>query len=407
MKKISFILCSLCILTLSSCSDDDNMAPTPTSFNAKFGVIATTDIQSGTGFVVPLEELPSGDFDVTSIRNSIQVSGSRNGGTSYNGNIYLGYNTLGENGIQKYSVDDQGNLVNEGFIVASSGDYNTNFHIVSNSKGYYFDAGRGLLKIQVFNPETMERTGEIDLSSLSRKGDNSDIIQELLGARMIVSKEGKLFVDVQYNATEFGFGDSAIDEINIAVIDISTDTYLKTTTLAGAQEVSYYPTNLNDYQIDTNGDMYFNTMGNMLNGERNGKILRIKAGEDEIDQEWEININDYISGEGIKWFLGGSSRIRNSIVTYIKEVPFAPDYSNFVEENLILYAIDINTKVATKIEGAPVNDFNTINAPFVSEGKVWIPYSNSNGSGYYSYDGFSVNEELYLSNGIVQSLFPL
>ncbi len=417
MKKYSLLVAGLIVLFFASCdSEDDTPVVDPqgeekeeesTTFDAQFGVIATTDLQSGTGFVVPLEELPDGDFDIASIGNGTQVSGSRNGGESYNGNIYLGYNTLGENGIQKYSIDDDGKLVNEGFIVASSADYNTNFKIVSDTKGYYFDAGRGLLKIQTFNPETMERTGEIDLSQLSRKDENSEITQELAGARMMTSKEGKLLVDIQYNATEFGFGDSAIDEINIAIIDIASDTYEKTMTLEGVQEVSYYPTNLNDYQIDASGTLYFNTMGNMLNGERNGKILRIRAGETEIDPDWSIDVNDYIEGDGIKWFLGGAAKIGNSIITYVKEVPFANDYSNFVEENMVLYAIDVDTKVATKVDTAPINDFNTINAPFVYEGKVWIPYSNSNGSGYYSYDGTSVNEELYLSNGIVQALFPL
>jgi len=405
MKKVS-LLASMLLLIFTSCEKDDDNTNSNT-FDAKFGVIATTDLSSGTGFVVPLEELPEGTFDITTVDNATQVSGTRNGGTSYGDDIYLGYNVLGENGIQKYSVADDGSLVNEGFLVATTADYQTNFHIVSDTKGYYFDAGRGLLKIQTFNPSTMQRTGEIDLSELSRMGTNPAIIQEILGARMIVAKEGKLFVDIQYNATEFGFGDSAIDEINIVVIDMATDTYIKTTTLQGAQEVSYYPTNLNDYQIDQQGDLYFNTMGNMLNGDRNGKILRIKSGEDEIDPNWEIDVNDYISNTGIKWFLGGAARINNSIVTYIKAVPFANDYSNFVEENMILHAIDIDSKVATVIEGAPVNDFNTINAPFVSEGKVFIPYSNSNGSGYYSYDGTSVNEELYLSTGVVQSLFPL
>ncbi|QLE01151.1 hypothetical protein HX109_06075 [Galbibacter sp. BG1] len=408
MKKLHFFFLSLAGTLAIGCSSDDGNSKVPTeTYDAEFGIVVMTDGQSTSGFVAPMESLPEDAFDITAVDNATQLAASRNGAKSYKGSVFMGYNAIGQNGIQKYNVSEEGKLVSDGFIVSSGEDYSTNYLIIDDNLGYYFDGGRGNLKLQKFDPSTMTRIGEIDLSMVSKKDENENIVLEKIGQRMLINKDGKLYADIQYDKDENGLGSSAYDAVFVAVIDIDSEEYLKTVTYEGAQEISYYTDNLNDYQIDAEGDLYINTMGNMLNADRNGKILRINKGEDEFDTSFEIAIDDYVSEPGIKWFLGGASRIGNDLITYIKATPFTPNYSNFVEENMVLHKIDIDTKVATKIEGAPINDFASINAPFVEDNLIWIPYSNSEGSGYYSYDGDKVTERLYLNSGVVQSLFKL
>ena len=64
-------------------------------------------------------------------------------------------NAAGETGLQKYSLNTDGSLKNEGFIAGS-----TQYLVVNETTGYYLDETRGLLKLQKFNPTTMLRTGK-------------------------------------------------------------------------------------------------------------------------------------------------------------------------------------------------------------------------------------------------------
>ena len=376
------------------------------NIDSKYAVMVMTDLVNNSGIVFTLSDKPSGTVDVSAQSRAKQLAETRNGGLSYGKAIYRGSNSLGEPGVQKYVPNATGYLEDAGFIPCSETVYNTHFHIVSSTLGFYSDRSQGDLKIYAFNPETMSKTHEIDLAAVSKKNGNAKVKVEKAGERMITSKEGKLFVDIQYDLNSNAFGSSAYDSVFMAVVDIATLKFDKLIQYAGAQEIGYSPNNMCLSQVDADGDLYIATMGNMTSSARNGKILRIRKGSTEFDN-YEISIEDYVPGVGIKWFHGGAAVINRKLITGIKQTPFTDNYSNFNQENIVFHAIDLATKVATPIAGMPATDYVSICTPYPLDGKIMIPFSNSTGSGIYSYDGTTLKQEFKVSGGVVSSFFKI
>ncbi len=398
------------VTALLSCSDDDNTTNdnngnTP----ADFAILAELDLSTQSGVIATFDGTPEGILNLTENQTSLQLSNARLGGRIFDGALYRNVNDLAESGLQKYEFDANGNPVDAGFIaITQEGQYGANFWIVNSSKGYYYDQSRGFLKIQIFNPTSMERTGEIDLApAVSKIADDPTIQVEKSGERMMIVRDGKLFVDVAYLLEDDVFTGSAYDSAFVAVIDVTSDSFENLTEYQGAQGVSFPPLNMNNVNIDENGDLYIATMGDMFSGERNAKILRIRNGETSFDQDFELDIEPYIPGDGIKWYVGGGAVRNNILYTYIMDEPYAPDYSNYTDLNKDFYAIDINTKVATLIPEVPKTDFECIATPYFVGNTLYIPYSSPSTSGIYTYDGTEATSLFELNGGVIQGFFGL
>ncbi len=161
------------------------------------------------------EDIPEGEVDPTSGSYSL-LGAARSAGISYGNAIYNPSNTSGDVGIQKF-VYENNELTDDGFI--SVGESRFTFEVVSDTKGYYTDSERSRTAIQTFNPETMARTGEIDITDSIDKYITDDVSYTRLGSFM-VENEGYLYTQVFYY-NESGL--HAFDSTFVAVFDVETD----------------------------------------------------------------------------------------------------------------------------------------------------------------------------------------
>src|SRR5690606_20471337 len=101
-------------------------------------------------------------------------------------------------GVEQLVVSETGEVSRGKFIAA---DNNTNgsgnFVIVDDTKGYYWD-GASPLSIQTFDPSTMVRTGELDLTAVvnERGTDVPEILYRSIGQKFLAVKNGKLFANI-------------------------------------------------------------------------------------------------------------------------------------------------------------------------------------------------------------------
>src|SRR5690606_21604158 len=180
-------------------------------------------------------------------------------------------------------------------IPAGSG----NFVIQNETKGFYFDSGDPY-KLQIFNPTTMERIDETPSYEDQIAKSEDGITNTSIGRHFLAIKDGKLYANVNYSKgaanNTIGVFQDFFNAIFIAVIDLNTLELENIITYEGTANIAYFVDNPM-YDFDDNGDLYFLTQGQSAAG-KDSKILRIKAGQHDIDRTWEIDMDAINNGIG-------------------------------------------------------------------------------------------------------------
>ena len=291
------------------------------------------------GYFGTFSEFPTGEITNIST-NSLQIS-SAFGFRAYGQWFFNQYSTAGVQGLQKYTVGAGGQVVEAGFLANAQPSY----HIVNEELGYYLDPERGLLKLQRFNPTTMERTGEIDLSSLKKEG----VEYQVIGKHTLASKEGKLYAGITYGTiAREGYGDDVVDYVEFAVIDIATNTLEKTIKYDGLTGIGWGSSGNKMWTLGDDGALYFYAT-DLGKGFANSSIIRIKKGETDFDADWVLHANDYQKQSTFATALVKDG----TLYTEFPAEPLSPDMSNLQSIIWEYYAIDLATGQRTKIEGLP------------------------------------------------------
>ena len=387
-RFLKFSFFCLSILALASCSSDsDDQTPVTPSEKDKF-VLMTTTSRFDAGFFTSFDGLPSGSVKNTNTK-SLQVANAF-GFRTFGKWLFNRSNAAGDEGLQKYTLNADGSLKDEGFIAGSS-----QYLVVSETLGYYLDVTRGTLKLQKFNPTTMLRTGEIDLSVVSKTG----VEYQVVGMHTIAAKEGKLFVGITYGTTAAsGYGDDVFNSIEFAVVDLATEKYEKTIKYDGLKGIGWGSSGNKMWSIGDDGALYLYSTGLGNTQFANPSIIRIKKGETDFDKTWIFSTKNL--------------RVGNSIVTALikggklyfecASVPLKTDYSNLTASIFEYYTYDMASAQITKLEGLPLHDYAYANDQAITEidGKVYLWVRNGtvtttgsttvttvNEDGYYVVDG--------------------
>lgn len=354
MKNVTLkalALAAFCAATLTSCSDSD---PEPEEPKESKYVLMTMSENTllKPGYLTVFDQMPSGNIsNITA--NSLNGSGM-GGWRPYENWLLKMFNTTGnELGIERLKVEN-GKVVIDQFIKADNTTNGSgNFTIVDDTKGYYWD-GASPLKIQVFNPTTLARTGEIDLTAAvnERGASEAAILYRSVGQKFLAVKNGKLFANITYgktNGTQKGFWDDFYADVYIAVIDVATGNYEKTIKIEDTGSIAY----INDnemYSRDTNGDLYIVTQGRSAIGGKS-KIARIKANETDVDKTWEIRMDDIMEGGKFVTVYATNGKLITTIPT--EKLTGGPTGNINFSEIWEFYVIDVATKSRTKIAGLP------------------------------------------------------
>lgn len=387
IQSLKFLFFLLTASAFISCSSDDNGGTPAPEAKEKF-ILMTTTSRFDAGFITPIEGLPSGSIQNNNAK-TLQVA-SAFGFRTFGKWLFNRSNAAGDEGLQKYTVNADGSLKDEGFIAGSS-----QFLVVNETSGYYLDVTRGTLKLQKFNPTTMLRTGEIDLSVVKKDG----VQYQVVGQHTIAAKEGKLFVGITYGTTAAaGYGDDVFNAIEFAVVDLATDKYEKTIKYDGLKGIGWGSSGNKMWSIGDDGALYLYSTG-LGNGQfANPSIIRIKKGETDFDKSWIFSTKDLKAGNSIATALVKGGKLYFEMAS----VPLKTDYSNLTASIFEYYTYDMTTKQVTKLEGMPLHDYAYANEQAITEidGKVYLWVRNGtvtntgtttvttvNEDGYYVVDG--------------------
>lgn len=363
-------------LLFAACKKDSDKTEEPVQTENQY-VLMTTAGPFGSslqgGYFGTFANLPSGNITNIST-NSLQIKNAF-GFRSYGKWFFNQYNTAGDAGLQKYTVGQNGKIVESGFLANAQPSY----CIVNETQGFYLDPERGLLKIQSFNPSTMQRTGEIDLSSLKKDG----IEYQVIGKHTLATKEGKLYAGITYGTiARQGYGDDVVNYVEFAVIDIATGKLEKTIKYDGLKSIGWGSSGNKMWTLGDDGALYFyaTDLGNAF---QNSSIIRIKKGESDFDKNWILKSNDYTSKSTF-----ATALVKNGkLYTQFASVPLAPDFSNLQQIIWEYYVIDLSTKVRTKIAGMPKVFYAWGSNDAITEinGKIyfWVSNPAEKIEGYY------------------------
>lgn len=390
--KTGFLALAMSVLFVG-CSDNDSPSPEPNPDPVgKYVLITMSDNNlQKPGFATAFDELPSGNV-ANDVSNALQGMGF--GGWRPYGNWLLKMFSTETNalGIERLDVNANGDVTPGQFIAGDNSTNGTgNFVIVDETKGYYWD-GASPLKIQTFNPTTMSRTGELDLTAAvnERGTDNDAILYRSIGQKFLAVKGGKLYANVTYattNSTQKGFWDDFFPDIYIAVIDISSGQYEKTIKIEDTGAIAYINDN-NMYDFDTNGDLYIVTQGVSPRGiGGKSKIVRIKANESDIDPNWSLNMDEIQEGGKFVSVFAKDGKI----ITVIPNAPLTGGPTGNINFKDIweFYSIDIASRERTKITGVPaVMNPGAAFCAIEIDDKVLLRVATEDGSknGYFEYD---------------------
>lgn len=385
---------------LSACSSKDKTTPVDNGNKTKANyILFTNEADLGTaGYMTAYTEMPSGNLsNITT--NTLQMKEAF-GFTKFEHWIFNRTSVSGEAGIQKLEVGDNGKINSTGFI--ANGQM---FHVVSSTLGYYLDPVRGSLFLQIFNPTTMQRSGQIDLSSLSKDG----VEYQAVGQHIIASKEGKLYVSVTYGTTQRGgYGDDVVD-VTLAVIDIATNKLEKTITYPGLKSLGWGSSANKMWTLGDDGALYFYYTG-FNEGITNSAIIRIKKGATDFDKTWILKADNYQAHSSI-----GISLVKDGkIYIQLPSVVLTPDFSNLGTPIWDYYVVDIATLKQTKITGMPATRYVHSNEQGIVEidGKIylWMGNGDIKQNGYYLLNTANNTASLAFNvtdGGLVSGFFKL
>ncbi|MET6996825.1 hypothetical protein [Chitinophaga defluvii] len=410
LRTTSALLLSAMLFTAcSKNNDDNNVTPEPEPGNDKTSwvIYNTTNRWGGNMYVTKGQ--PKGVVTATNLTNPYQIAYSAGGRTHQNG-IYRLQGDQGESGISYYKVAEDGKISSGGFLATpqNAGKVDGNFYVRNSTEGFYFDLGKGengkYLKLQTFNPSTMQRTGEIDFSSLSR-----NTPYETAGQLIIAEKEGKLFVDIQFSTGKKVANDwqdhPAFDSVFLAVYDLAAKKLEGITGYKDAACLGLF----SDHPIwnvdAVTGDLYVTAVSEMhhRDGMPPSKILRVKKGATTFDKDFALNIKDYQYPSDFNQMFAHNGKIYTKISARATGYYEAGHGVKYRDDIWYWTEIDATTKKAKRLNDVPVDNWFNYQQPFFDNGKIYFVSNNSKDKP----EAYSGVWSLDVNSGKTQEVFQL
>ncbi|MCG8386320.1 MAG: DUF4374 domain-containing protein [Cytophagales bacterium] len=295
----------------------------------------------------------------------------------FNNYVFVSPNFYGDV-VKRYRLDETGNLTTDGQMVMEENSFPSNIYFTSETKAYI--SLKDKAKVVVFNPTTLEMTGEIDLlgTEYAIGTDNNP------DPGAIIEREGKLFIALQQNnsfaTSENGAYVLVVDESSLTIEKMISDTRLDWVGRPGMQET---------FTLVENGDIYVYCLGSFgyVQGQHHG-FLRIKNGETEFDPGYVFNMTDL----GIDGVEGGvTSHVNQAYydggnIMYVtaKAPALALDQDFFRERPFYSLKLDLINKTAEKLD-IPLTNFYSGDITKLDE-QLIFSVSSETAVGLYSYD---------------------
>ena len=381
--RFKTLLYALSVLFIFSACDEDDNSPQLSRGDI---VISTTipnpDGMTGSSYLQLTESFSKKTLD-NSKAEQIPYSA---GVTKFDDDIFVmpGFTS---NPIKKFGRNENKELVQTGSLTVPAGSLPFLMLKASSDKIYlpFWSGG----KIWIFNPITMEKTGEIDVSSYGRDDGNPD-------PSAMVIRDGKLYVGL-FQAIGGFYPDPKYPFADVLIIDIATDAVDKmitTETIPGLDTTGLStptrPIDNNTIFVDENNDIYVVCIGGFgqTPGHKTG-IVKIKSGETDFDPSYKFVVADStVIGETNKiGYIANAMYMGNGKLYASANFPAYYDSENpseYFDRTVSPVVIDIYNKTITKLPFTKKsNAFATLSE---YNGKLIYGMITDTDQGFYTYD---------------------
>jgi len=378
---------SLCFI---SC--DDNDKPEGGEVNGKILIETTIKNPDGASGSSYIQLIPDFTKQTLNNKNSIQVQFDA-GIRIYGNEIYV-FPEFGKDGTQevaKYTYNGTQQLIKTASLQLPPMSGTFNMVKASDNKAYAPMYNLG--KVLIFNPKTMIKTGEIDLTSYATDDNNPDPAYPII-------RDGLLYVPLDQVGPNW-MPNHEKKQVDVAIIDINTDKVLKV--ISETKSGLTFPTRPfleNMIFTDENNDLYIACTGGFGMDPRLAEtgLVCIRSGETEFDESasWDMS---QVTIEGTSYKVGSVTNCKYigngklcayiAIPELINENPYTAKYSMAV-------LIDMKAKTAKKIDGIPLSDGHSIFIEKYKDLVVFGVYGDKE-AGFFTYNPSSSE----VSNGPV------
>lgn len=386
-KKIAVVTFStFLIFATTSCSDDDNSSNGNEPVPVNFGITTVSGaFPNQTSYIQGVNDL---DFSSIGNENAAELTGDANT-ISYNGTLYA-YPFGAPATLVKYSFNDDGDSVEEERIVVPGANTFSTIYFESESVAYGSVAG-GISKLIIFDPTTMRITGEVSLTSVTRRFPQATRTYYM----DMMERDNKLFMGVHYERNFAPVNDSAY----VAVIDLNSKAVEKviadhrTGMVFGGQAA-------NAGMIKTNnGDIYVQGLGTTLNGGSSPSgLLKIPNGQTSFDPDYFMDLESATGNVcyGIYQMPNGRA--------FTAKVEDENDFFEFVTEQPQFKYFEINIQNRSSlgaVPGLPITygSRRMIILPFTDQ-KLLFTTATNDENAVFSFDTTSnTSSKLFISTG--------
>lgn len=250
--------------------------------------------------------------------------------------------------VTRYTVGSDGALAEDGTINFANYGVPEFFSIdawgavfVNEEKAYIFNGSDG--SHVIWNPTTMTITGTIEGPDIVQEGYDMESVAVVRGDRMY-----RLFTFLNYDTWEF-----LPQPQYLAVYDVETDELLALEEESRCVQLYAQPS------VDENEDIYFSghvwTPGLALTSDYPKSCsLRVKAGEDDFDDEWQLDFAEVTEGrEGATLrYIGDGKALLDVFHHERVEITETTDAQEVVSTaNWRLWLVDLEEKSGAPLEG--------------------------------------------------------
>lgn len=301
------------------------------------------DFATSTSYVPVVSSL---DVDEISLDNAKELDGRASASVV---GKWLFVASSSEPVVTRYTLSAAGKLEEDGKLNFSAYGVPEYFSIdawgavfVNEDKAYIFNGSDG--SHVIWNPTTMEVLGEIPGPDLTKEGYNMESIAVVRGNRMY-----RVFTFLNYDSWEF-----LPEPQYLAVYDVEADELLDLV------EESRCPQLYSRPFADERGDLYFSgwvwTPGLTLTSDYpKSCALRVKAGEDEFDPDWQLNFADDVTDgreAGIMRYLGHGKALLDVFYDERADIDDETDPQELSNTpNWRLWTIDLEDNTGGPVEG--------------------------------------------------------
>ncbi len=336
-------------------------------------MLFTRSPSSANGFVTGFDQFPEGDLDIPSMPQTLAFP-AISGGVSFQNYVVNQQKLFGGAGYQRLTLNEN-KVPQDGAIIETLGGGSA-VAFLNDNKGYYVDFNER--NIQVFDPVTFIRKGEISLSEAFQIPENAS---NYYGSLYVVGEKlyaclytGRSFPPFVYQ--------SPVGSV-VAVIDTDTDTYIKDIFAAGTKFPGQPFLRYDAPITDETGTLYLPTQGglglDLSTGENTpAKILKIPAGADDFDPEYGFMPQMLIPESNATIIVNAGFLYAGNGIAYtniLMEDPETP--VDLVNKALMRWAkIDLVNRTAVLVAGVPANAGLTSGMAYNYNGKVQLVVYN-------------------------------